>query len=108
MIKSWGIIKGEWEIPYLVGLFISIIFAQLKIYELVVKSILDLLFKQENWWWRSIIIVIIFGIIATLHVISKLAEKKMKEKHKENVEKETEQKLKEVKGLTEGIRDVTK
>ncbi len=106
-INSAGWIKSDWELPYFVGMLATFALAHLNIINVVVSTMLDLLFKQENWWWRSIIIVIIFGIFAALHVISKMVEKKMKDKRKEKIDKETEHKLKVVSALTQGVKDST-
>ncbi|MBI2452311.1 hypothetical protein HYV50_04525 [Candidatus Pacearchaeota archaeon] len=105
-LQSLGLIKG-WK-ALISGIVFGSIIAQLRIIKIVATFVLDLIFSPENWWLRIIIIVVSLGIFAIAHVLSKMLEKYFKKRKEEKTKSELEQKLKETKGLTEGIKEAEK
>jgi len=106
MIESYGRVKG-WK-ALAMGLVIAAILAQIRIIKIVATTILDLIFKQENWWIRLIIGIVAFGVVAAVYVLSRMVGQRLKKKHKQRVEEESEQKLKEVKGFVSGVEELRK
>ena len=98
IIKSSAIVKKE--IAFLMGFFIAVIFAQLKIINFIVVGIVDIMLKQENWWLRLIIGIVALGLFASLYIISKMISQTLKQQHLEKVAKENEQQLNTTKTLT--------
>ncbi|MDO8459620.1 MAG: hypothetical protein Q7S74_00785 [Nanoarchaeota archaeon] len=105
IIESLGLVKGWTAI--LIGIAFAVILAQLKIFKIIATSTLNLIQKSDNWWMHLILWVVVLGVLACAYVFSSILAKNLKEKHKSKVEQESEQKLKEIKGVTEGMHEVS-
>lgn len=103
IIEGQGMLKG-WQ-ALIASLAFSVILAQVKLFEMITTTLLDIIFKQENWWIRSIITIAIFAGLAVLYVLSRMASKKLKEQNKEKTEQKINQRLKDLGALTSGIKE---
>jgi len=104
MVESSELISGGRS--FIIGLIGATIIAQTRIIKILVTFALDLTFKPDAWLWRLIIGVVVVGVIALIHIISKMIEKQLEKKHKKEIEQKSEQKLKDLEALSRGTRKI--
>ena len=88
-----------------IGIVFASILAQINLIETTVTSILDLIFKQENWWIRLILGILIIGAIIIVIYSWLYLSSYIKKQKKAGKEKEVDQKLIETKALVKGIKE---
>jgi len=93
-------------LPWLAGLGVAVLFAQLGIIKFIVDAFLNLIFARSAWWARTLIwiaIIVIFFLIAYGEQLSVKARAKAKKEQAEQFVKEkAEQAWAYVKGAKEG------
>ena len=87
-------------IGFLIGVSISIIFAQLKIFHIIVTFVLKIAFAPELWYVRLIIWLFIFVGLFVIYYVSIILDKYLEKSRKENAEKETSHRQKKLEKFT--------
>ena len=88
-----------------IGIVFASILAQINLIGIVVTSILDIIFKQENWWIRLILGILIIGAIVIAIYSWLYLSSYIKKQKKAGKEKEADQKLKETKAFVKGVKE---
>lgn len=99
MVEASGIVKGG--AAFSIGFLITIALAQVRVISLFVNFLLWILFKQENWWIRMIFIVFFVGVILIEDRFARMFAKALKEQQERKRNQESDQKVKELKVMTE-------
>ncbi|MEK6890842.1 MAG: hypothetical protein AABX03_01765 [Nanoarchaeota archaeon] len=76
-------------VSYLIGIGLSVILAQLRIYSLVITATLKIAFAPELWWVRLIIWGVIFFVLILISYVFKILSGYLKKDREKQIKSET-------------------
>ena len=105
IVKSMDLvlIKKSFTLPFV--LILTIILAQLHVFNLIVRGIVNLMFLSDAWWVRIIVFVLICTVIVALSIFSNYLSKYFKTQAELKKQQELEQTSEEFKAFEKGVKE---
>lgn len=89
----------------LIGAASTIILAQVKVFNIIATTALNIIFAKEEWWIRGILWVLLFVILAIIVYIERMLGKEFKKIREAKARGKTEEEIAKLKKFTGGVYD---